>query len=539
MEMANMAMRWWGRWKPVLFGATGAVTLWNGGVALLAFVKDVLTATLLGTSVQADALTLAYFLPDMIGSNLLAAAVGVACVPVFSRMVAQEERERLRQNVNASALLFTALSVLIAVCLSVWSRELVHGMSGDAGSELGRKTLFLFRFLVLIIVPFPVLSIGTSLLQAARRFTVPAAVPVVPHIAIIGAIGAAFAWRLGSDWAAALIAAGAVAGVAAMALLTWSAVARFGLLRRSQVEEAQPRSGLAKGLYDQREIWRLFGPYLLILLSGQSVYFVERLLAAHFEAGTIAGLNYAFRLAQFPIWVFVAAVYSVALPSLSEDAALGESARLRRTLARAFKDTLIVTVPTTFFFFLLREPLVAALFQRGAFDAASVRVTAALLAGYALTIVGQALSAVCLRYFLAAGSIGRPLAICLISSALNIAADIVLAGRIGAAGVGYGAAIGASANALLMLSLLASQLKLTVRTAWRPLRAIGAANALPLLVTFALSQLCERTRFFYEASGIMRLMVIAGFVFVVAAVYVVCLNKWHLLHHVQSSDRQG
>jgi putative peptidoglycan lipid II flippase len=537
--MANSAMRWWGRWKPLLFGATGAVAIWNGAVALLAFVKDVLTATLLGTSVQADALTLSYFLPDTIGSSLLAAAAGVACVPVFSRIAAQKERERLRQNVSASALLFTVLSVLIAFCLFVWSRGIVHGMTGDAGSELGRRTLFLFRLLVLIIVPFPALSVGISLLQAARRFTVPAAVPIVPHIVTIGAIGAAFVWRLSSDRAATLIAAAIVAGVAAMALLTWCAVARFGLLRRSQPEQVHLRSSAVKLRHDQREIWGLFGSYLLILLSGQSVYFVERLLAAQFAAGTIAGLNYAFRLAQFPIWVFVAAVYSVALPSLSEDAASGESARLRRTLARAFKDTLIVTVPTTFFFFLLREPIVAALFQRGAFDAASVRVTAALLAGYSLTIVGQALSAVCLRYFLAAGTIGKPLAICIVSSALNIAADIVLAGRIGAAGLGYGATVGASANALLMLSLLARQLKLDLRTAWRPLYAIGAANVLPLFVTFALSQLCARTSLIYQVPGIARLPVIAGLVFVVAAVYVVCLNKWHLIHHFQSRDGHG
>src|SRR4051812_31685347 len=103
----------WSKAKPLLFGTIGIVALLNGAVALLAFVKDVLLASYFGTSVQADGLTLAYFLPDTIGSTLIASAIGVSCVPVFSKAFACGGRERLGRQVHSAMIVFSAFAIAV------------------------------------------------------------------------------------------------------------------------------------------------------------------------------------------------------------------------------------------------------------------------------------------------------------------------------------------------------------------------------------------------------------------------------------------
>ncbi|KIL38108.1 hypothetical protein SD70_28575 [Gordoniibacillus kamchatkensis] len=511
-------------------GDVGAVTLLNGCVAVLAFGKDLLTASYFGTSFQADALTLAYFVPDTIGNSVLAAAVGVACVPVFARYASAQDWPALRRSTIVSLAVFSMLAVALTAVLYMESGNVAAMLAGSGNSELGRRVLELLRVLLPLIVPYPAIMIGSALLQAIRRFTLPAAVPLIPHTTVIAALGLCLAVSAAKDTAASVVASAMLAGSVVMAAFTWAGALRSGVMRRCTRTAETEAPALSAGL---REIGKVFVPFMLILCTMQSVYVVERMLASRFEEGTVAGLNYAFRLAQFPILVFVAAISAVVLPSLSQDLAIGRADRLQRKLGRAFTDILIVAVPTTLLFFLLREPIVAALFQRGAFTADSVKITSDLLAGYALTIAPLALSAVGLRYFLAAGRVGLPLAVSVLSAAINIAADYAFAARLGAAGLGYGAALGSAANAAMLLALLARELNYNRRTAVRALAAVAAANFLPLVMLIVISMATSRLEWLRQAGGLLHDFARIGFVgaaiIFVGGVYAVCLVKFKLL----------
>jgi putative peptidoglycan lipid II flippase len=444
----------------------------------LAFFKDVLLAAYLGTSLQADALTIAYFLPDTIGSSLLAAAIGTACVPVFSGLYAHRKREALGRSVRNAALTFSLLAFIITVAIYLYIGNVTGWITGSPDSEFTSMTVGLSRTILPTIVLFPVIAIGTSLLQTWGLFTVPAAMPLLTHGIVIAAVLLNLVLGVPRDHAVYGISLAMTLGVVSMAVIVWTVIYKkesYGEADRSW----NPLNSRIVWL-NQIRIWKVFIPYILILLSGQSVYFVERKLASAISAGTVAGLNYAFRLSQFPILVFVAAVYSVILPTLSQDLALGHWDKLRMTVVKALKQILLVTVPTTSLFFFLRVPIVSVLFQRGAFDEESVRITSSVLAGYSLTIVSLSLSAVCLRFFLAAGRIWIPLAVFLFSASVNIVADYLWIGPLGAAGLGYGAAVGAAVNALSLVALLMKRLKLTWK--FRFLERIAVANLVPLLL---------------------------------------------------------
>ena len=144
------------------------------------------------------------------------------------------------------------------------------------------------------------------------------------------------------------------------------------------------------------------------------------------EPGTLAGLNYAYRIAQFPNWVFVAAVTAVLLPALSRSAAAGGGGgSVKPELYRALGATLCLMLPSAAVLYFLREPIISLLFGRGAFDSHSVALTSELLAGYSLSVAFQVVSVLCLRYFLACGRLYGPAAVYLVSTVCTIVFDLL------------------------------------------------------------------------------------------------------------------
>ena len=226
---------------------------------------------------------------------------------------------------------------------------------------------------------------------------------------------------------------------------------------------------------------QLLLPYLLILLSAQAVYAVERYLAASMGPGVVAGLTYAFRLSQFPVWTLIAALTAVLLPALAREN--GDDDRQRATLGRALHYGIFITLPLGSLLWVYREPVISFLFQRGAFDGRSLELTSGIVAGYALTIPLQAVFLIGLRYFLARGELRIPVAITVAGAGMTIGADVWLAEQFGPAGLGYAAALGAAAQAAAMGGLLWKRLGL--RSWFAASAAAMAANVPPFIAAYA------------------------------------------------------
>lgn len=501
--------------KPFLFSTIGTLTIINACVAGLAFIKDVLLAGFFGTSLQADGLALAFFLPDTIGNNLFAAAIGVSCVPVFSKVFALNEKDCLALHVRTSLVVFTFFAFLIMLILYIFSEAISGWLAGSSTSELGHLTLSLLRILIPIVLLYPALVIGNSILQTYGKFTIPAAAPLISHGIIIISILIVVILGISKEDAVYLVSIAIGVGVIAMVVMVWAVP--------TEGKKLIKRKPFFSSFMEHRNIWSIFLPYLIILATSQAVYFVERKIASTMEVGTLAGLNYAFRLSQFPIWVFVAAVYSVVLPSISQDIALNDKNKLKATLSIAFKNILMVTLPTTLILFFLRVPIITVLFQRGAFNSESVFITSDLLEGYSLSIIGLAFSAVCLRYCLASGVIRLPIIVTFISTGLNIGADYHLKHLYGAQGIGYGAAIGATVNALFFLMIISISFRFSIYKAFRFLIKIVIANIVPCLLLIICAR--EWSNISHYGNWMTKLFVLAFIIAISSVIYYLTLKK--------------
>ena len=453
------------------------VILINLILAAVALLKDVFMASYLGTSGQADAFLLAYFIPDTTGNNLLAAALGTACVPVFSRLYIFRETGRLKKTVTGITVYFMFVSLLLLLIAFPVKNNIIYYLGYGFNESSRALCVDLFLIMLPIMLFFPVIAIGTAVMQVYERFNIPALAPVLFNLVFLAGLIYLYIFSVPVQKGVYLLSVSVLTGTLVMLGLIWYAMRKY----RIRVLGWPGFSELIRISADIREIMKIFVPYLLILLSAQAIFTVERHLASHFQEGSIAGLNYAYRMAQFPLWVFVAAVSTVAFPSMSKATGLGQAEELNGIIVKSLRMVFVVTVPLTISLFVLRVPILTILLQRGLFDTNSVMITAGILAGYSLTVIAQGIVVICLRVFLAVGGITVPLSAAMVSACLNIVLDILFVNTIGLAGLGYGAAVGALLNSLILLYMLNKKLNLNIGKQTSSLMRILAAN-LPILV---------------------------------------------------------
>jgi putative peptidoglycan lipid II flippase len=172
---------------------------------------------------------------------------------------------------------------------------------------------------------------------------------------------------------------------------------------------------------------------------GIGVYYIDLVLSRRFLSelgeGAQSYFSWAMRLCDFPQGIFVMALSTAALPSLSSLAAKGELGEVAKTYAHGMRLALFVALPCSVALAALGQPIVAMLFQRGHFDAVASEETARSLLWQGGAIWTVAAVRQIVPVFYAMGDTRTPIVV----SAVDLVAFIVLAvalrGPMGHAGI--------------------------------------------------------------------------------------------------------
>lgn len=201
------------------------------------------------------------------------------------------------------------------------------------------------------------------------------------------------------------------------------------------------------------------GLLMLPTIFGAAVYqiniLVGTLLASLLPEGSVSYLYYADRLVQFPLGIFAIATATAVLPSISRQAAKKDLQAVRDTFAYTMKLVFFITIPSMVGLIVLREPIVALLFKRGAFDAQAAHLTAYALLYYSVGLWAFSAVRIVVSTFYALQDTKTPARMAVISVCANIILGIVLMGPLGHGGI----ALATSLASMLNLGLLARALE--------------------------------------------------------------------------------
>ncbi len=323
--------------------------------------REMAIAYRFGATGTTDAFLVAFLIPYTF-YGVVGMALATVIVPLFAEYAAQGRREEA----------WRVMSLVVNAVLVVLGGLALLGVAGAPliawvlGAGFPEETLQLATVLTAVLMPSIVFmtlaGVFGGILNANNIFGPPAFGPAAMNLAIISAalVGSVM-------FGVYALAVGALAGAVLFALVQWPALRHVGFRYSRTLSFREPAVRRVVGL-----MW----PVVLTSGIGSLYLMIDWRLASGLAEGSIAALNYANKLMQLPQGLFVTAVATAIFPTLSRLAAESRLAELAGALRRGMKVILLLAVPGAVGLLVLREPVVALLFERGAFDARATAMTA-------------------------------------------------------------------------------------------------------------------------------------------------------------------
>jgi putative peptidoglycan lipid II flippase len=441
---------------------------------ILGFLRDLIIARSFGAGVATDAFFVAFRLPNLLRRLVAEGALSSAFIPVFTEYVTTRPRAetlRMLRAVTGMMLLILGSLSLLGILAAPWFvRVMAPGFFTDpaAGQLTVRLTRLMFPYLFLVGLS----ALAMGVLNAHRHFLLPALSPVALNIGII--IGAlTLAPRLPDPVTG--LALGVLLGGVGQLLLQVPWLWRRGLLAAPQFTFSHPAV---------RRVLGLMAPAVVGQSATHIGTVINTIIASFLVKGSVSYLYYADRLIEFPLGVFGVAIATAVLPTLSEQAARRDRQAVRETLSFSLRLATFVSMPAAVGLFVLSEPIVRVLYERGRFGPGETTATAAAVAMYALGIVGTATAKILAQAFFALGDTRTPVKVSVCAMALNCTLALLLASSLGHVGLALAIAAAATFNAITLTVLIRRRLPGKpipgARRAWFRVAGVSAGMCLLL-----------------------------------------------------------
>ncbi|TDI58126.1 MAG: murein biosynthesis integral membrane protein MurJ [Alphaproteobacteria bacterium] len=305
-------------------------------------------------------------------------------------------------------------------------------------------TVLLARIMFPYLACMSLVAMASGVLNALHRYFAAAFAPVLLNIILIAVLGAAIASGLPAEAIGHLMAWGVFTAGLAQLLFLAVAVRKAGF----PLTLARPRMTPAV-----RRLLVLAGPAALAGGITQINLFIGQIIASQ-KAGAIAVLQFADRVYQLPLGVVGIAIGVVLLPELSRALKGGDREKSANLQNHSLEFALFLTLPAAAALFVIPEPVVRVLFERGAFLPETTAIVSAALAWFALGLPAFVLIKVFLPGFFAREDTKTPMYVAGVAVVLNVALSLTLFPVMGEAGIALATTLAGWVNAALLFGLL-------------------------------------------------------------------------------------
>ncbi len=353
--------------------ATGLIALGNISSRILGLAREMILSYLFGAGTAVDAFKIAIIVPRSLYDLLIGGHVNSALVPVLSDYAGRENRRELWELVNLLLGLVTVALLIMILGLELLAPQIIRLVASEEASETTIRTATdLLRVTAPALLFLSLFAVVSGMLYSLKRFRLPAFAATVFNGTIVAST-IIFERQLGITAAAVGWLVGAVVQLA---------------IQYPDLRDAPMRPKLRGALSHPgvRTIGLLYIPVLAslgldVLINRPFSYN----LASRTGEGNISYMDWATTLIQFPHGLVATAISIAVLPTLSQQAARAINEGLdafKNTLGFGLRLAITLILPATFGLFVLATPVVALLFQHGAFNASDTDATSLALRLY-------------------------------------------------------------------------------------------------------------------------------------------------------------
>jgi putative peptidoglycan lipid II flippase len=340
---------------------------------ILGFVRDLLTASILGANVYSDIFFIAFKLPNLFRRIFAEGAFTQSFIPSYAQS---------KYKIQFSTILFLqflAFIILLSILVSIFSNFITQSIA----IGLDQSTIQLASPLVAICFYYlPLIFIVTflaALLQYKNHFATTAFSTALLNISLI------FSLLLTSHMDKFDIAY----------YLTWAVI--FGgilqvavhifAIKRLKIKFLTKQLSKSKEKFKNSKFYKQFYPAVFGSSSAHIAAFLDTWLASFLATGTISYLYYANRIFQLPLALFAIATSIALFPTIAKAIKQNDEQKALKILRKSFYILLILLSIATFIGLVFNTYIVQLLFQRGEFTVADTSNTSLILSMYLIGLI--------------------------------------------------------------------------------------------------------------------------------------------------------
>ena len=426
-------------------GIVGSATFLS---RIFGFMRDMVIAWLFGAGLASDAFLVAFRVPNLLRRLFAEGSLSISFIPVFTDYLTHVGKEEAFK-LAASAVRLLSILLVIAALLGLILSPLIIRVLAPGFIDFPEKlelTVLLTRIMFPYVFFICLVALSMGILNALGHFAAPALAPVFLNLAMI--LSVFFISPHTAHPAIGLAIGVLIGGFLQLAL-------QMPFLIQKGVHFWKKTVLIHPGL---KRIGRLMLPAIFGAAVYQINILVGTLLASLLPEGSVTYLYFADRLVQFPLGIFAIATATAVLPSLSRQASANDYVALKETFTYSIRLVLYITIPAMAGLIILREPIVALLFKRGAFDMTATRLTASAVLYYGVGLWAFSAVRIVVSTYYALQDTRTPVKIAVVSLFANIFLGIILMRPMGHNGLALATSIASMLHLIILIWILKHRL---------------------------------------------------------------------------------
>ncbi len=379
---------------------------------ILALVRDKLLAYHFGAGHILDIYYSAFRIPDLIFVSIASVVSASVLVPFFIDRF-HNDNDKGKRFIDSVFSAFFLIIIFVSALTYIFIPDLVKlllpGFTNDP--YLG-ELIDATRILLLSPIFLGLSNFFSSITQMRKRFLVYALSPVIYNIGII--FGIIFLYPIYGLM-------GLIWGVVIGAFMHMAIQIPFILS-----SDIIPSLKLKIHFNDIKKVVLVSFPRTITLSSNQLASFFLVSLASLMSGGSISIFNLAFNLQSVPMTIIGVSYSSAIFPTLSKFFVENNKKDFLKQMIDSARHIVFWSIPITVLFIVLRAQIVRTIYGAGKFDWPDTRLTAAALAIFIVSAIGQSLILLFVRAYYAEGKTIKPLSINIISAGIIVVLGYLL-----------------------------------------------------------------------------------------------------------------
>lgn len=419
-------------------------------LTLLGQFAAVLRESIIAAKFGATSITDAYYLAIMIPNAfflLVQNGLMMAFIPLLTQTLIKESEDRAWQMssilINKILIAISSISLVIAA----FADPIVSVLAPTLSLEMHMLTVRMLRILMSVSILGGLVALLSGILNVYRAYKIPRLFGLVLNgtmvIVIVLLADLIFTYTL------------VIATICAY--LVQITICIFSLRK---VQKYQFRIRSKDPLFTK--VLQLSGPVVLTLIFQQIIVFVDRAVAVRLGIGNVAALNFATKLVLVGVPLISGAISTIMLPEMSRSVASNDLQHMKKFASTVLRYTIFIAFPIATLMFVLRQPIIFLVLQRGAFTEIASSLTADAMKFYTITLLGLSLRELTVRCFYALNNTHAPMLSGLLRMIVNLILIFILAPILGIGGIALASAIAVVLDVLVMLKILSRRWKISL-----------------------------------------------------------------------------